>query len=77
MKIMRDHRIPKMIYEWMPKGQRKRGRVKLTWVRGIIKAIKERRLEIGAGGREIGIDGEYHNSPKIDIRLCLRHCKPW
>ena len=35
----------KNIYEWMPKGRRKRGRPKLSWTQGIAQTIRERGLE--------------------------------
>ena len=31
MKMMTDNILPKKIYEWMSKGQKKGGRPKLTW----------------------------------------------
>lgn len=44
---MSEHRIPKQIMNWNPLEHRKRGRPKMTWIKGINKAMSTRNLRPG------------------------------
>jgi hypothetical protein len=40
VKRMPEERIPKLIFDWMPRERRKRGLTRKTWMEGIQAAIK-------------------------------------
>ncbi|PSN52366.1 hypothetical protein C0J52_06736 [Blattella germanica] len=42
VKMMRDERLPNMIFEWQPMGRRKKGRPNLTLTEGMLKTMTER-----------------------------------
>ncbi|PSN39952.1 hypothetical protein C0J52_24895 [Blattella germanica] len=44
---MREDRLPKKDFEWKSMGRRKRGRPNITWTEGILKTMRERRLQEG------------------------------
>ena len=37
---MTDWRLPKIIYEWVLRGRKKRGRPKLTWAQALAQTIE-------------------------------------
>ncbi|PSN45574.1 hypothetical protein C0J52_21040 [Blattella germanica] len=41
VKRMREDRLPKKIFEWLPMVRRKRGRTNITWTAGILKTMRE------------------------------------
>lgn len=44
---MPEERIPKQVWEWTPRGRRKRGRPRRSWREGIDKELKDREIEDG------------------------------
>ena len=51
---MTDNRVPKNISKFMPKGRKKRERLKLTWVQGTAQTMIERELEGACEVRYVG-----------------------
>lgn len=40
---------PKQLFEWIPPGKRKRGRLRKSWNKRVRKAIKKTKYELGYG----------------------------